>query len=160
MLLIIFERTVMFMRDRAKCKLRGGRSGKMTSVERVSSPTISIHGMAGGHFETFVELNTCRQCRRSSTKVDSVGNRSIRCIACGRLCIPTNNMNANVYTACYVGAGAFVLFLAHLIRTRLKAKHPQIYVKLGSPGFNDSNLGPTFLEVCRLHLVRTLYRCS
>ena len=53
-------------------------------------------------------------------------------------------MNANVYTACYVGTGAFVLFMAHLIRTRLKAKHPQIYVKLGSPGFNDSNLGPTF----------------
>ena len=39
-------------------------------------------------------------------------------------------MNANVYTACYVGAGAFLLFMAHLIRTRLKAKHPQIYTAM------------------------------
>jgi hypothetical protein len=50
MLLTIFERTVMFMRDRAKCKLRGGRSRKTTSVEKVSSPTISIHRTAGDPF--------------------------------------------------------------------------------------------------------------
>jgi hypothetical protein len=53
-------------------------------------------------------------------------------------------MNTDVYIASYVGVGAFVLSMSHLIRSRLKAKHPQIYVKLGSPGFNDSNLGPTY----------------
>jgi hypothetical protein len=37
-----------------------------------------------------------------------------------------------------------VLFMSHLIRARLKAKHPQIYAKLGSPAFNDSNLRSTY----------------
>ena len=32
--------------------------------------------------------------------------------------------------------------MLHLIRVRLRAKDPELYVKLGNPAFDDSNLGP------------------
>ena|SRR5450631_1686612 len=54
------------------------------------------------------------------------------------------NMNGDVYNACYVGVGAFVLLMAHLIRKRLQEKHPPIFLKLGSPGWADSNLAPNY----------------
>jgi hypothetical protein len=49
-----------------------------------------------------------------------------------------------LWTAWYIVLGLFLLLLFHLIRSRLRQLHPNLYATLGSPTFQHSNLGATY----------------
>jgi hypothetical protein len=44
----------------------------------------------------------------------------------------------------FYGSGFLTLLLLHLIRIRLRKYHPDVFCRLGSPLFQDSNLGKTY----------------
>ena len=48
--------------------------------------------------------------------------------------------------------GFLAVFLSQLIRLRLKKYHPDVFVRLGSPAFHDSNLGKTYWKFQRFVL--------
>jgi len=53
-------------------------------------------------------------------------------------------MTRETYFLCFVGLGGITLLVLHLIRVRLRTHYPSLYSKLGSPTFQDSNLGKTY----------------
>jgi hypothetical protein len=57
-------------------------------------------------------------------------------------------MSQEVAFAWFMGVGLLTLIMLHLIRSRLRERYPDLFVKLGSPEFQDSNLkrGPWELQ--------------
>jgi hypothetical protein len=53
-------------------------------------------------------------------------------------------MSRGTYFLCFVCLGGVTFFVLHLIRDRLRKCYPSLYLKLGSPAFQDSNLGKTY----------------
>jgi hypothetical protein len=49
-----------------------------------------------------------------------------------------------VYATCFYCFGFFTLLVLQLIRARLKKCHPGLFSSLGSPTFQDSNVGKTY----------------
>jgi hypothetical protein len=63
--------------------------------------------------------------------------------------VPPHNQNRiglTLVLACLTGV---ILLLLHLVRSRLATNHANLFGKLGSPGFNDSNLGRPYWALQR-----------
>lgn len=53
-------------------------------------------------------------------------------------------MNRVDLYVCYAFIGGFLLLTLHFIRARLEKGHPELFSELGSPRFQDSNMGATY----------------
>lgn len=53
-------------------------------------------------------------------------------------------MSTKLGLICFVVLGLFLLLILQLIRVRLRKRYPELFVRLSSPAFQDSNLTKTY----------------